>query len=116
MIETDIQEDLTGATAASVEVNSKQESKKKEDHSSTTAPPVVMTYVETREKLRKILRMKITNTINELKNQMDTNGPRTFIRQEGEELRSIGKSCREVNDELCDNYHDEARAEEFHAR
>ena len=116
MIETDIQEDLTGATAASVEVNSKQESKKKEDHSSTTAPPVVMTYVETREKLRKILRIKITNTINELKNQMDTNGPRTFIRQEGEELRSIGKSCREVNDELCDNYHDKARAEQFHAR
>ena len=50
MIETDIQEDLTGATAASVEVNSKQERKKEVVHSSITAPPVVMSYVETRER------------------------------------------------------------------
>ena len=115
-MEVDIQEDLAGATAASVEVNFKQERKKQVVHSSITAPPVVMSYVETREKQRTNLRRKITNTLKELRKQMDSNGPRTFIRQEAEELRSIGKSCREINDELCDNYHDEAKADEFHAR
>jgi len=36
--------------------------------------------METREKLRKNLRRKITVGISELKTQLDTNGPRTFIR------------------------------------
>ena len=81
-----------------------------------TAPPVVMSYVETRERQRANLRRKITNTLKELKNQMVTNGPRTFIREEAEELRAMDKACREVNDDLCDNYHDEEQADRSHAR
>ena len=71
-----------------------------------------MNLTQVREKERKKnLRRKITCTLKALKDEIERNGSRTFIRMQSEELGAMGKTCKEVNDDLCDNYHDDLQAD-----
>ena len=67
--------------------------------------------VVSRERERRNLRKKVTVTIKALKENIDRNGSRRFISMYSKELEQLSKRCREVNDDRCDNYYEEKRAE-----
>ena len=69
-------------------------------------------FVQVRERERRNFRRKITVALKKLKDCMDRNGSKTFIRNQRQELEELGKACREVNDDLCDHYYEDAQAVE----
>ena len=69
-------------------------------------------FVQVRERERRNFRRKITVALKKLKDCMDRNGSKTFIRNQRQELEELGKACREVNDDLCDHYYEDAQTVE----
>ena len=69
-------------------------------------------FVQVRERERRIFRRKITNSLKKLKDCMDRNCSKTFIQNQRQELEKLGKACWEVNDDLCDHFYKDAQAVE----
>ena len=75
---------------------------KKEDSTSTTATPGEPNFAQVRKRERRNLIRKITSTIKSLKNAVEVSGSKTYIRMQSEQLQAWGRSCQEVNDDLCE--------------
>ena len=83
---------------------------KEESRELASTAKIEESYVVSRERERRNLRRKVTVTLKALKENIDRNGSRRFISMCSKELEQLSKRCREVNDDLCDNYYEEQRA------
>ena len=68
-------------------------------------------FVLVRETGEKKPPKKNNRNAEKLKDCMGRNGSKTFIQNQSRELEEMGKVCQEINDDLCDHYHEDPLAE-----
>ena len=69
-------------------------------------------FIQVWERERRNLRKKITITLKKLQDCTGRSGSKTFIRNQSRELEEMGRTWREVNDDLCDHYYEDMQAVE----